>query len=382
MFIAIIGTASAGKSTVEEYLVAKEGFTPIRLSKGTNTDELTEYDQVDARSFESSYSSGFLQGTVPTSTSASSDKHLSFLSLDPTPVHTPGSYRYKSNLNMTLTFETPSAMLDYVTRNWRTRFVTVDLCTREHVQRFIKRPFFMLLSVDAPLLDRFRRSNSNSLEDFVRADDEYVFGQGTRDSKQSLEGMHDLVHIKIINDFRTVSALHSHLNHLNILDPSHLRPDWDTYFMTLASLAAERSNCMKRRVGAILVRDNRILSTGYNGTPRHLLNCNEGGCSHCNGTIVLSDDTDHCICLHAEENALLEAGRERVGIGSVLYCNTCPCLKCTIKIIQTGVTAVVYNLSYKVDAASAQLFKQAGVQLRRHRLPGQDGHSFDLNGVE
>ncbi|PBL00575.1 hypothetical protein ARMGADRAFT_916800 [Armillaria gallica] len=286
MFIAIIGTASAGKSTVEDYLVAKEGFTPIRLSKGTNADVC---------------------------------------------IHS-----------------APSAMLDYVTRNWRTRFVTVDLCTREHVQRFIKRPFFMLLSVDAPILDR----------------------------------MHDMVHIKIINDFRTVSALHSHLNDLNILDPSHLRPDWDTYFMTLASLAAERSNCMKRRVGAILVRDNRILSTGYNGTPRHLLNCNEGGCSHCNGTIVLSDDTDHCICLHAEENALLEAGRERVGIGSVLYCNTCPCLKCTIKIIQTGVTAVVYNLSYKVDAASAQLFKQAGVQLRRHRLPGQDGHPFDLNGVE
>ncbi len=123
--------------------------------------------------------------------------------------------------------------------------------------------------------------SSNSLEDFVRADDEYVFGQGIWDSKQSLKGMHDLVHIKIINDFRTVSALHSHLNDLNILDPSHLRPDWDTYFMvcascydinyyfilfnllqTLASLAAERSNCMKRRVGAILVRDNRILSTG------------------------------------------------------------------------------------------------------------------------
>lgn len=176
MFIAIIGTASAGKSTVEDYLVAKEGFTPIRLSKGTNADvcihsvslpysntrmkqELAEYDQVDARSFESSYSSGFLQGTVPTSTSASSDKHLSFLSLDPTPIHTPGSYLYKRNLNMTLTFETPSAMLDYVTRNWRTRFVTVDLCTREHVQRFIKRPFFMLLSVDAPILDRYRRSN-------------------------------------------------------------------------------------------------------------------------------------------------------------------------------------------------------------------------------
>ncbi|KAG7452309.1 uncharacterized protein BT62DRAFT_977861 [Guyanagaster necrorhizus] len=372
MFIAIIGTASAGKSTVEEYLVAKEGFTPIRLSKGTNADvctrsdahhtlpysnarmkqELPEYDQVEARPFEA---------TTPADASVLSDKHLSFLSLDPTPIHSPGSFHFKSSLNMTLTFDTPSAMLDYVTRNWRTRFVTVDLCTREQVERFIKRPFFMLLCIDAPIFDRYRRSNRNSirahlhllpshsLEDFVRTDDEHVFGQGKRDSRESLKGLNDLVHIKIINDFRSVAALHSHLNDLNILHPCRLRPDWDTYFMTLASLAAERSNCMKRRVGAILVRDNRILSTGYNGTPRHLLNCNEGGCSHCNGTTILSDDTDHCICLHAEENALLEAGRERVGVGSVLYCNTCPCLKCTIKIIQTGVTAVVYNLSYKVS---------------------------------
>lgn len=92
---------------------------------------------------------------------------------------------------------------------------------------------------------------------------------------------------------------------------------------------------MKRRVGAILVRENRILATGYawfypgsnisgvisirryNGTPRGLLNCNEGGCAHCNGTAQ-----QECLCLHAEENALLEAGRERVGRDCVLYCNT------------------------------------------------------------
>jgi dCMP deaminase len=77
---------------------------------------------------------------------------------------------------------------------------------------------------------------------------------------------------------------------------------------------------MKRRVGAILVRNNRILSTGYNGTPRNLTNCNQGGCSRCNGGA--SEAYEECVCLHAEENALLEAGRERVGDGAVLYCNT------------------------------------------------------------
>lgn len=133
---------------------------------------------------------------------------------------------------------------------------------------------------------------------------------------------------------------------------------------------------MKRRVGAILVRNKRILATGYiyilrvrlysyflcssyNGTPLGLTNCNEGGCARCND----SDKRESCLCLHAEENALLEAGRERVQ-GATLYCNTlapkvltlhvtdiyrrCPCLTCTVKIVQTGVKEVVYNLSYKV----------------------------------
>lgn len=117
-----------------------------------------------------------------------------------------------------------------------------------------------------------------------------------------------------------------------------LRPAWDTYFMLLATLASLRSNCMKRRVGAVLVRERRVVSTGYNGTPRGVVNCGEGGCSRCNadgdglggggGSVgkAMGEGLEECVCLHAEENALLEAGRERVsggGVeGAVLYCNT------------------------------------------------------------
>ncbi|KAF8922029.1 cytidine deaminase-like protein [Mucidula mucida] len=357
MFIAIIGTRSAGKSTVEDFLVAREGFTPVRLCFDD------EYDDVQSR--RSSISSDGSGDTTLPNEEDVAYKHLSFLSMDPSPSPTP--HTFKSSLNMTMTFRSTLEMLDHVTRNWRSRFVTSDLCTRELVEPFTKRPFFMLLSIDAPLLTRFHRSGSASLEAFVQEDDQLVFGTSnpTINASESLSGMKDLVHMTVNNTFNTIIDFNVHLSHLDLLDAVHLRPDWDTYFMTLASLASQRSNCMKRRVGAILVRDNRIVATGYNGTPRHLLNCNEGGCLHCNKTIVTGDDSDHCICLHAEENALLEAGRERVG-GSVLYCNTCPCLKCTVKVIQTGVTAVVYNLSYKVDAASAALFEQAGVDLRRH----------------
>lgn len=117
-----------------------------------------------------------------------------------------------------------------------------------------------------------------------------------------------------------------------------LRPAWDVYFMLLAVLASLRSNCMKRRVGAVLVRERRVVSTGYNGTPRGITNCGEGGCSRCNADgdglggggggmgKAMGEGLEECVCLHAEENALLEAGRERVsggGVeGAVLYCNT------------------------------------------------------------
>jgi len=185
---------------------------------------------------------------------------------------------------------------------------------------------------------------------------------------RALRSFRNLVNLHVANNFVTVPALYSHLDDINLLNPERLRPGWDTYFMTLASLASHRSNCMKRRVGAVLVRENRIVSTGYNGTPRWLKNCNEGGCRICNGTLS-PDEERECICLHAEENAILEAGRERVGVGAILYCNTCPCERCTIKIIQSGVKEVVYNLEYKVDQHSAALFKEAGVILRRHAPP-------------
>lgn len=88
-------------------------------------------------------------------------------------------------------------------------------------------------------------------------------------------------------------------------------------------------------------------------------------------------DLRNCLCIHAEENALLEAGRERVGDGAVLYCDTCPCLTCTIKIVQVGITEVVYSNSYYMDDEAAKIFQEAGVKLRQF-LPPREG-LVDLN---
>ncbi|KAI0274984.1 cytidine deaminase-like protein [Gloeopeniophorella convolvens] len=304
----------------------------------------------------------------------SSNSFLSLSSAAPSPT---SSHFPKKIREQPLWFPSAMELLEHVTRNWRSNFVTQDLRTEQVIRMFIKRPFFMLISIDGPIVDRFRRSDefvlsckrirlrnarfhcsfqAGSLDAFVMENDADVYGR--RHNLHSQDGLAEqnedshptplcslqkYVTLHVINNFDTVATFHSYLDGLNLVDPDRLRPSWDSYFMTLASLASMRSNCMKRRVGAILVRDKRIVATGYNGTPRGLTNCSEGGCGRCNGHI----EQESCLCLHAEENALLEAGRERVE-GATLYCNTCPCLTCTVKIVQTGVREVVYNLSYKV----------------------------------
>ena len=122
---------------------------------------------------------------------------------------------------------------------------------------------------------------------------------------------------------------------------------------------------MKRRVGCVLVREKRVIATGYNGTPRGLKNCGDGGCPRCNDGQGSGVSLASCLCLHAEENALLEAGRERIREGAVLYCDTCPCLTCSIKICQVGITEVIYSFSYSMDTETAAVFAEAGVRLRQ-----------------
>jgi len=192
-------------------------------------------------------------------------------------------------------------------------------------------------------------------------------------------------HLQILNSFTTPGSFSTFLSTLDLPSPIRLRPTWDAYFMTLASLASQRSNCMKRRVGCVLVHNARIISTGYNGTPRNLRNCNEGGCVRCNAASGGGSALSTCLCLHAEENALLEAGRERIREGAVLYCDTSPCLTCSVKIAQVGVKEVVYSQSYNMDDASRRVLEEAGVVLRQFSPPrsgllGFDGGCLDLGG--
>lgn len=144
------------------------------------------------------------------------------------------------------------------------------------------------------------------------------------------------------------------------------RPGWDCYFMRMADLASLRSNCMKRRVGCILVdpKHHRVIATGYNGTARGLRNCADGGCTRCNRNDPCGVNLDDCICLHAEENALLEAGTGRAQ-GSTVYCTRSPCFGCAKRIVQVGVRRVVYGVQYSLAHNVEAIFGEAGIELVR-----------------
>lgn len=266
-----------------------------------------------------------------------------------------------------LSFATLDALLDHVTARWRLHFVC-RISDTHMLDAMHKRPFFLHVLVDAPLKLRWERcARAVSLEAFVELNDELLF------TESRLIEINNRAQIKIINTSTSIEALYVKLSELDLCDLTRLRPTWDAYFMRLADLAALRSNCMKRRVGCVVVRGNRVVATGYNGTPRSLTNCNEGGCPRCNQGQGSGAALSTCLCLHAEENALLEAGRDRItGAGhdrGVLYCNTCPCLTCLIKIVQSGIGEVVFAQSYSMDELSHRVMSEAGIVLRQYSPP-------------
>lgn len=144
------------------------------------------------------------------------------------------------------------------------------------------------------------------------------------------------------------------------------RPPWDEYFMEIARTVAMRSNCLKRKVAAVIVLDKRIISTGYNGTPRGIVNCNEGGCPRCNSFGGSGKNLDECVCSHAEENSITQAAYHGVSVkDSTIYTTFSPCMMCTKMIINSGITEVVYNAAYPLGERPLELLEEAKIKIRK-----------------
>uniref|UniRef100_A0A093VU35 dCMP deaminase n=1 Tax=Talaromyces marneffei PM1 TaxID=1077442 RepID=A0A093VU35_TALMA len=284
MLIGICGGICAGKHAIAEYLIREQGFELLQLA---NKNPL----------------------------------HISNEPKDPVRLEDSEREVLPSRKDEPI-FDTVDSLLEFVTKQWTGRWVTTDIWDHTALDRLLQRPFFLLIGGLGtttgndwlcPSHKSYRctrqKLNPPDLEEFVMWNDRHLY-----DREIGRAYLTDRAQVRLFNASSSLEELYAALKNLDLSNDERLRPTWDQYFMQLASLAAQRSNCMKRRVGCVIVRDRRVISTGYNGTPRNITNCNEGGS-------------------------------------------------------QVGISEVVYSKSYNMDKESAAILKAAGVQLRQFSPP-------------
>lgn len=145
------------------------------------------------------------------------------------------------------------------------------------------------------------------------------------------------------------------------------RPSYDEYFMEMSHVVSKRSTCLRRRVGAILVKNKHILSTGYNGAPKGMHHCSEVGCLRANQHIPSGERHELCRGLHAEQNAIIQAAVFGVSIqGSSLYCTNTPCVVCVKMLINAGVQEIIFAGEYS-DKLAKDMIKESGIKIKRFK---------------
>lgn len=141
------------------------------------------------------------------------------------------------------------------------------------------------------------------------------------------------------------------------------RPSWDEYFMEITCLVAKRATCLRRAVGAIIVKDRRVLATGYNGAPSHVRHCAEVGCLREQLKVPSGERHELCRGIHAEQNAIIQAAYHGVSIkGADLFCTNLPCSICAKMLINAGIVRIVYQSGY-ADSISKEMLAEAQVEL-------------------
>jgi dCMP deaminase len=244
----------------------------------------------------------------------------------------------------------------------------------DEVAVFRKVSDFHLLAVQAEPQIRFERIRSRGRENDPQTYDAFLELEQKESTSLQAEGQNltatEAVANHTVTNNGAVDDFHAKLAALIPKLMSQMqRPGWDEYFMKIAQVASLRSNCSKRKVAAIIIRDKRVISTGYNGTPRGTKNCYEGGCPRCNQLAASGTKLEECLCSHGEENAITQAAYHGVSIaGGTIYTTFAPCLMCTKMIINAGLHEVVYNMEYPLNDTSFKLLKDAGVVCRKLKV--------------
>jgi dCMP deaminase len=253
-------------------------------------------------------------------------------------------------------------------------YVIDSIRNPSEVEVLKQREDFTLVSVEADAVIRFERSRKRGREAAAPTLPQFLQEEGREldsadPASQQLLATGRLADVTLSNN-GTLIDLHRQLDTLlPRLMRNFQRPGWDPYFMSIAQVVATRSNCIKRKVAAIIVKDKRVISTGYNGTPRGARNCNEGGCPRCNSLAQSGTALEECLCCHGEENAISQAAYHGTSLkGATLYTTFAPCLLCTKMIINSGIIEVIYNEEYPLNERSLALLKECGVELRKLRI--------------
>ena len=234
---------------------------------------------------------------------------------------------------------------------------------------------FYLISVDAPQETRFRRLVARNREsdpkiwvDFLKVDDRDK-GVGEAETGQGVAKCMALADFTLINDSMLEEAQKKVKNVFEKISNKAPRPSWDEYFMKMSSLVAERSTCLRHHIGAVIVKDKRVMSTGYNGAARGIKDCKERGCLR--NELNIPSGTRHEICraIHAEQNAIIQGAIHGVKIeGATIYCTHTPCMICAKMIVQAGIKEVVSYHNY-ADADARDFLGEAGILLRKIERP-------------
>ncbi len=146
------------------------------------------------------------------------------------------------------------------------------------------------------------------------------------------------------------------------------RPDWDEYFMGITEMVSSRSTCLRRKVGAIIVKEKRILTTGYNGPPQGVKHCEElGGCLRDKLNVPSGERMELSRAVHAEQNAIIQAAKYGIDInGGIMYVTNHPCFICAKMIINAGIRKIIYKEGYP-DEFAKEILREAGIEVKKYK---------------
>lgn len=249
--------------------------------------------------------------------------------------------------------------------------VIESIRTPGEIDSLRKKPHFHLFAIDADPLLRYERilarnSETDHVDYATFIANEQREMNNIDPNKQNLKTCIEKAD-HVFQNNGTIEELFKQVSQVlsNMKQGTHLRPDWDIYFMELANTVAMRATCDRGRSGCVIVKDKQILVTGYVGSPTGLPHCDEVG--HLFRKYIHEDGstTNHCVrTVHAEQNAICQAAKRGIALnGATLYCRMTPCRTCAMLIINCGIKRVVCERKYHDGKDSEEMFKQAGIQL-------------------